>query len=201
MKLLFVTGGVRSGKSRFAEQLAERLSEQLALKLSGQGFAEQGCGGDGSVLYVAPARALDEEMARRIRLHQERRPANWGLLESPDQLPSAGDLPDQFSVALIDSLTSWISNRLLELPEQQQADLSEAQRILQELMDWAGEIREASGEGAVILVSDEVGLGGVAMSPLGRRFQDLLGEANQRIAEQADEMYVLFSGIPLKVKG
>lgn len=201
MKLLFVTGGVRSGKSRFAEQLAERLSEQLALKLSGQGFAEQGCGGDGSVLYVATARALDEEMARRIRLHQERRPANWGLLESPDQLTSAGDLADQFSVALIDSLTSWISNRLLELPEQQQADLSEAQRILQELMDWAGEIREASGEGAVILVSDEVGLGGVAMSPLGRRFQDLLGEANQRIAEQADEMYVLFSGIPLKVKG
>jgi adenosylcobinamide kinase/adenosylcobinamide-phosphate guanylyltransferase len=197
MKLLFVTGGVRSGKSRFAEQL----SEQLARKLAGQGSAAKGSDEDGSVLYVATARALDEEMERRIWLHQQRRPVDWGLLESPDQLPSATGTLDKFSAVLIDSLTSWISNRLLELPEQQQADLSEAQRILQELMDWAGEIREASGEGAVILVSDEVGLGGVAMSPLGRRFQDLLGEANQRIAEQADEMYVLFSGIPLKVKG
>lgn len=179
MRFLFVTGGVRSGKSRFAEQLAERQN--------------------GSVLYVATANIMDEEMEARVRLHQQRRPNHWGLLESSYRLADTIPQYAPYQVVLIDSLSAWVSNRLLEVPEEQYGDEQITKRILQEAEHWANEIRRF--DGTVILVSDETGLGGVAMSRLGRWFQDVLGEANQIMAERANEMYVLFSGIPLKIKG
>lgn len=179
MRFLFVTGGVRSGKSRFAEQLAERQN--------------------GSILYVATANIMDEEMEARVRLHQQRRPNHWGLLESSYRLADTVSQYAPYQVVLIDSLSAWVSNRLLEVPEEQYGDEQITKRILQEAEYWANEIRRF--DGTVILVSDETGLGGVAMSRLGRWFQDVLGEANQIMAERANEMYVLFSGIQLKIKG
>jgi adenosylcobinamide kinase / adenosylcobinamide-phosphate guanylyltransferase len=179
MNIIFVTGGVRSGKSLFAEQLAK----------------ERGT----SVLYVATGVNTDPEMGERIKLHQARRPADWELLEATEEL---GDLvPSYFSfeVVLIDCLSTWLTNQLVLVPEEKWQDAEENERILARVDDWLAKVKVYRG--TVIVVSSETGLGGVAMSKLGRWFGDLLGSINQRIAAAANEAYVVLSGIPWRIKG
>lgn len=180
MGLIYITGGVRSGKSAFAEKLAIQK-------------------GGNSVAYIATGVNTDPEMDRRIRLHQERRPASWGLIEAPYQLGHLTALRPTYEVFLLDCLSSWISNRLLSAPEERWGDQSYAKELLDDLQDWL----EESGKGActVLVVSSEVGLGGVAMSRLGRWYADVLGEANQLVARQANEVYAVISGIPWRLKG
>ncbi|WP_027416954.1 bifunctional adenosylcobinamide kinase/adenosylcobinamide-phosphate guanylyltransferase [Aneurinibacillus terranovensis] len=178
MSLILVTGGVRSGKSAFAERIARETSD--------------------SVLYVATGVCTDSEMEQRIEYHQKRRPVSWGLLESSDSLGSA-EVYDGFDVILIDCLSTWISNALLTVPEDSIRDSGVTKRILNDTADWISLIQTFAG--TVILVSTEAGLGGVAMSRLGRWFQDVLGEANQQIARAADEVYAVISGIPWQIKG
>lgn len=180
MSLLYITGGVRSGKSKFAEQLAEERGTR--------------------VLYIATGTASDGEMARRIERHRNRRPASWGTLESPYELVSLPLQAEGYDVVLMDCLSAWISNRLLQA-ETEEADRRHertAQEALDEWTRWLAQIRDSAY--TVIVVSSEAGMGGVAMSPLGRRFQDMLGEANQHAAHQADEVYAVLSGIPWRLK-
>jgi len=179
MSLRLVTGGVRSGKSRFTESLARSLGRR--------------------VLVVATGTPGDEEMKRRIEVHRRRRPPGWDVLEEPAHLADRlQDLPT-YDVVLVDGLSTWVANRLLSSEEKalRNPDVFEAEIIeeTRRLLDCLGRHRHG------ILVTDETGLGGVAMSSIGRRFQDVLGLVNQEVAHLADEVWFVVSGIPWRIKG
>ena len=178
--LSLALGGVRSGKSEFAEGLA----------------GESGY----PVLYVATGVANDTEMEERIRRHREARPEHWTTLEEPvrlaERLREALSAPYAPSVVLLDSLDVWVANVLEEQGEAPKSDVEAY--ALGCLSDTLEAMRE-SGVDAV-LVSSEVGLSLVPPNPLGRRFQDLLGLVNQKAAAAADRVYLVVAGIPLEVK-
>ena len=178
--LTLVIGGVRSGKSAFAESLADSSSEK--------------------VIYLATGQVTDGEMAARIRLHRERRPARWQTIEEPLKPASAlREVLDDDSAPvclLMDSVDTWVANLLL-------ANEDQAEHILEEVMlaelDSLLQVCKRS-ECQSVLVSSEVGLSPVAANRLGRIFQDLLGTANQRIASLADSVFLVVAGIPVAIK-
>lgn len=179
-KATLVLGGVRSGKSAFAEKLA----------------AESGS----PVLYVATGLATDCEMRERIRRHQESRPADWSTLEEPLALP--GRLRERMGqpgfsgVVLVDSVDVWTANLLLEHQNEDKEALESLALVqTRELLSVA---RESPAD--FILVSSEVGHSLVPVEPLGRRFQDLLGLVNQELAAGADRVYMVAAGIPSRLK-
>ncbi|MYC29811.1 MAG: bifunctional adenosylcobinamide kinase/adenosylcobinamide-phosphate guanylyltransferase [Chloroflexi bacterium] len=179
-RLTLVLGGIRSGKSAFAESLVPD---------------------DGrSVVYVATGQAGDEEMSERIRRHRDRRPSNWQTLEAPldpgaelsKLLASSCDNP----AVLVDSLDVWLANLLLEHEPEEFSQIENlASAGLEALLSGC---REA--DAFTVLVSSEVGLSPVSPNRLGRRFQDLLGTANQRAAAAADQVYLVVAGIPMQIK-
>lgn len=162
-----VTGGARSGKSRFAESLAVACPPPWT--------------------YVATAEPGDDEMAARIATHRARRGDGWTTVEAPRDLAGALAARDA-GPTVVDCLTLWLSNLLMA-----DADTAcEFDRLLQVL--------EKAGP-HVILVSNEVGFGIVPDSALARRFRDLQGQLNQRIAARADRVVLVVAGLPLFVKG
>jgi adenosylcobinamide kinase / adenosylcobinamide-phosphate guanylyltransferase len=172
-RVILILGGVRSGKSRYAQQLA-----QLADR----------------VTFVATAERRDDaEMLRKIDRHRAERPSHWRTIEEPLDLAnvvkSAGTDCD---VLLIDCLTLFASN-LLEAHGENLA-LSQSK-----IDDLCAALQSASC--TVILVSNEVGSGVVPPYVLGRRFRDLVGEVNQRIAAVADSVLLMVAGLPLALKG
>jgi adenosylcobinamide kinase/adenosylcobinamide-phosphate guanylyltransferase len=165
---LFVLGGARSGKSRYAQARAEAV--------------------DGRRIFVATAEAHDDEMRDRIARHRADRDARWRTVEAPIHLPAAIEAlgrPD--AVVLVDCLTLWISNLLLA-----DADVAEA----------AEDLRDAIRrfEGYLVLVANEAGLGIVPDNALARRFRDEAGRANQMVAASADEVQIVFAGLPQRLK-
>lgn len=170
-EVIFITGGARSGKSRLAEGFALKRGEPL--------------------LYIATAAYGDREMATRIARHQERRGDAWQTIE--EQYDLAGVLSGHdgwFKATLVDCVTLWLTNLLLKY-EDKAVVLAEVKRT--------AAIFPAL-KTPLVLVSNEVGMGIVADNPLGRTFCDLSGEANEILAAAADEVYVTFSGLPLKLK-
>ena len=167
-----VLGGVRSGKSRWAQELAAKAAR---------------------VAYVATAQPLDPEMVEKIRRHREARPGHWQTFEEPLEL---GQVLIQhaasFDVMLVDCLTIFVAN-LLETVESDSACI---ERHVAGFLD-ALCVLPAS----VVLVSNEVGSGVVPPYPTGRRFRDVLGELNQRVAAVADNVVLLVAGLPLALKG
>ena len=165
-----ILGGARSGKSALAEKLALSASPE--------------------VVFVATANAGDEEMAARIRHHQQTRPTHWRTLEEPVAL--AGVLRD-FStperLVLVDCLTLWVTNLLLDGEERL---ARETEALLDVLPTLAGE---------VILVGNETGLGVVPMDPLSRRFVDEAGRLHQRLAGICDRVILTVAGLPHVLKG
>ncbi len=144
------------------------------------------------MLYVATAVVSDgdEELIRRVRAHRQRRPAGWGLLElSGGGLKPVLDAARGQGVVLFDSLTLWVSARMYA--GEDEGTLKELERFI----EGAAALPEP-----MILVSDEVGLGLVPESAEGRRFRDLLGLVNQRVAAAADEAYFCVAGVPLRIK-
>lgn len=180
MSLILVLGGVRSGKSAFAERLALQRGKER-------------------VLYLATGQAWDDEMQNRIRLHQKRRPAGWTTCEEPLALDKAAERLDGVRVVLVDSLSGWIANLLMSRPEAEW----HTQAVRDEIAERTEALLAVCRRSPVdwILVSDETGLGGVAATPLGRAFQDAAGWANQLAAAQADEVYFVAAGIPMRWKG
>jgi adenosylcobinamide kinase/adenosylcobinamide-phosphate guanylyltransferase len=163
--LTLVLGGARSGKSAFAERLA----------------ATQG----GSVLYVATAEALDTDMATRIRAHRAARPAAWHTLEAPrDLVGPLGHTAGAHDTVLLDCLTLWVSNLLLD---GQESSLSAQMNALLDVY--------RAGTASWVVVSNEVGLGVVPPTPLGARYRDLLGQANQAVAAAADRVFLMIAGL------
>jgi len=176
-RMTLVLGGARSGKSRHAQALAE------------QEGAEQG---GGPLVFVATAQAFDAEMADRIARHRADRDARWTMVEAPMDLAAALDGIDAGgATVLIDCLTLWASNLLL-------AGEDMAVR-LDALLAAAARCR-LRGRGRLILVANEVGLGIVPDNALARRFRDMAGIINQRVAAAADEVVFLAAGLPLTLK-
>ncbi len=164
-----ILGGARSGKSRQAEQLA------LA---SGR-----------DVFYIATAQAHDDEMRTRIERHRDQRPVHWQTIEEPLQLAAtilAQQAPDR--CLLIDCLTLWVTNQLLEGANMQ----AEREALCAAL---------ANARGDIILVSNETGMGVVPMGELSRRFSDEAGWLNQSMAARADQVVLMVAGIPMVIKG
>lgn len=138
--------------------------------------------------YIATAEGLDDEMTRRIAEHRARRGGNWHTIEAPRDLAGALAGVPRDAAVLVDCLTLWLSNLLLA-----GADIdSEVARLDAALLKM---------DGHVVLVSNEVGLGIVPDNALGRRFRDLQGALNQRIAARADLVVFMMAGLPLVVKG
>ena len=178
-RLLLVLGGARSGKSAYAQRLAQKL------------------GGD-DVLFVATAEAWDEDMTQRIARHRQERPATWRTLETPHQVGQAiaSHLHDR-AVVLIDCLTLLVSNTLLHCGASPDATAAEA--AVQEEVTALVQTCQVS-PATCIVVSNEVGLGLVPDNPLGRLYRDLLGRANQTLAARAEAVYFMVAGLPVDVK-
>jgi adenosylcobinamide kinase/adenosylcobinamide-phosphate guanylyltransferase len=139
-------------------------------------------------IYVATAQALDAEMTERIAHHRARRGAGWQAVEAPHELAGAvGNTPPDAAL-LVDCLTLWLTNRMLA-----EADIEADTAILEKAL--------AHRRGPTVLVSNEVGSGVVPDNALARRFADLQGRLNQRIAARADRVVLVVAGLPLIVKG
>jgi len=166
-----IVGGARSGKSRYAVALARSSPRRTA--------------------FLATARALDADMEARIARHQRERPASWRTVEEPFDVEAVcGRLARDVDLIVIDCLTLWVSNRLLR------GDADTA------VLSAANALAGLMGERVVsmIFVSNEVGLGVHPPTAVGRRFRDVLGAVNQRLAEAADRVTLMVAGIPLTVK-
>lgn len=171
-RFFFITGGARSGKSAYAEQLASALK--------------------GQVTYIATAEPLDDEMERRIALHRRRRPADWQTVEEPLEVAAAVErIGSRPGVILVDCLTLLISNWLFGAgaPQDVAAAVERAGAQVEALAEAA---RNAVAD--VIIVSNEVGLGLVPSYPQGRLFRDVAGRANQLLAASADRVILVVAG-------
>lgn len=175
--IYLITGGVRSGKSSYAEALATHL-------------------GGRNVLYVATLSANDDEMQRRINKHQKQRPSSWKTIEEPlavdNVIHKAVD-----NVILLDCLSGWVSNLVLEYETLGEADLSTViHRHVDKFVD-----KLLITKADVIIVTNEVGYGVVPPYALGRWFRDALGSANQSVARASDNVGLMTVGLLQILKG
>ena len=173
-RLILVLGGVRAGKSSYAQRLASE---------------------GGRVLFVATAEAGDPDMAARIAAHRRDRPPDWDTLEEPVDLVGAlSGVANRYDTILLDCLTLWVSNLLLRSAD---ADSSRV-GILTET-EWLLDVYRR-GSASWVIVSNEVGLGVVPPTRLGRIFADELGRVNQLVAAAADDVYFMAAGLPMPLK-
>ena len=181
-RCILVLGGVRSGKSRFAQEMAPRLGER--------------------VLFVATGEARDEEMKQRIEDHKKKRPSSWHTIEVPvgvgrrirNEIGGA-------QVVIVDCLTLLVSNVISQCGgDAGQVDPEVIEdRVgveIKELVECIGGV-----DASFIIVSNEVGMGLVPESRLGRLYRDILGKVNQELARHADEVRLMVAGIAVDVKG
>jgi adenosylcobinamide kinase/adenosylcobinamide-phosphate guanylyltransferase len=169
-QIILITGGARSGKSKYAEQRALKLGARR--------------------LYVATAEAKDKEMTERIAEHKKRRGKEWSIVEEPVELAEALIAwRSRADCAVVDCLTLWFSNLLLG------RDGNNAAKKIEELVETLPKLGFH-----VVLVTNEVGWGIVPDNPLARQFRDFSGWANQRIAAAANEVVLTIAGIPVVVK-
>ena len=167
MSIYLVAGGARSGKSRKGEEIAKSLA------------------GLSRPIFIATAKAIDEEMTARIKKHQNDRGTAFDLVEEPKNLSKALKEIDSEATVLVDCLTLWLSNNMM----------SEGADTNQSVIDAA-----RARKGATIFISNEVGEGIVPMHPVSREFRDLSGIMNQQFAEAADKVYFMKFGISQELK-
>ena len=187
-QVTLITGGARSGKSHFAELLAASAKRP--------------------VTYIATAQVWDDEMALRVKKHQEQRPSTWRLIEEPQNIhDTLFKLKDENGVILLDCVTLWLSNLLLKgqtkpsapsepTPEEQVTDLEP--QIVAKVKEVAQLAREIKPQ--VIFVTNEIGQGIVPEYPLARAYRDLVGRCNQILAQSADDVYLVVAGFPIEIK-
>lgn len=168
-RIILITGGARSGKSTYAENLALTLSPNPT--------------------YLATARIWDEEFRKRVIHHQERRGKEWTNIEEEKEL-SRHDFSNK--VVLIDCVTLWCTNFYFDMTPDMKAALEAVKQEFDQLVQQ---------DATFIFVTNEIGMGGTSENDIQRRFTDMLGWMNQHIANQADEVILMVSGIPVKVKG
>jgi adenosylcobinamide kinase / adenosylcobinamide-phosphate guanylyltransferase len=169
-EIILITGGARSGKSRYAEQ---RVGEM-----------------GGRRLYVATAESKDEEMVQRIAEHRQRRGNQWRTIEEPLELTQALLAEHgKTDCALVDCLTLWISNLLIR------RDDKYASEKVEELIEKLPQLNFH-----LVFVTNEIGWGIVPDNPLARKFRDLAGWINQRVAQAANEVILMVAGMPMIAK-
>lgn len=176
-KITFIVGGARSGKSTFALACA---GKRAGGKRAGK-----------KTVFIATCQPLDAEMRARIASHKKSRPRHWVTIDEPQRVSAAVERIDKTcDVIVIDCLTLLVSNLLLKkrTPES----------ILEEIGALCGALRRSRARAFV--VSNEVGLGIVPAHPLGRKFRDIAGSVNQRLAAASDEVFFMVSGIPWRIK-
>jgi adenosylcobinamide kinase/adenosylcobinamide-phosphate guanylyltransferase len=176
-RIVLVTGGCRSGKSAYAQKMAEGLPGRRA--------------------FVATCPPVDEEMRARIRRHREARGrSGWHTIEEEADLAGVVRGAKGYEVLLIDCLTLWVNN-LMYGAEQEGREVEEAEveRRCRDLLAAC-----AGRPGTVIFVTNEVGMGIVPDNPVSRRFRDLAGRCNQVMGAGADEVTLMVCGIPVRVK-
>ncbi len=172
--IILITGGQRSGKSQYAEQLALSLTDHP--------------------VYVATAHIWDEEFRQRVQRHQDRRGRQWTNIEE-ERMLSRHNLTGR--VAVIDCITLWCTNFFFDAnkPAGEQPSVDEALEAIKKEFD-----RFTAQDATFIFVTNEIGSGGVSTDAIQRRFTDLEGWMNQYVASQADEVFLMVSGIPVKIK-
>jgi adenosylcobinamide kinase/adenosylcobinamide-phosphate guanylyltransferase len=168
--LAFVIGGIKSGKTKFALKKAEELNNS-------------------NLYYIATARAVDEEMKDRIEKHKRERGEKWITIEEPIEVDRVLKTIPKGSVIIIDCLTTWLTNLLIE-----NYDVEEkTNKLLDTLLKIKTDLD-------LFLISNEVGLSIIPDNPLGRKFIDLSGNFHQKVAQIADEVYFILCGCVIKVK-
>ena len=195
MGLIFVTGGAKSGKSKFAEEMLLKLNN-----------------GKQKNIYLATSLIFDEEMKEKIRLHKKRRKNDWFTVETyknfENELNNFFENNDKTkNNMLVDCLTNMITNIIFE---NQNIDWNNFERKLyiQTLKKLNKNVENSVDEllnitnqfENTVIVSNELGMGLVPSYPLGRYFREIAGKMNQIVAEKADEVYFVVSGIPMKIK-
>lgn len=172
-KIVFITGGATSGKSSFACKLAEKYR---------------------TVSVIVTAEALDREMSEKINKHKLSRPKSWQVIESGHtKLEKMLDSNIEGEICIIDCITMYVSNLLM--------DLKTEEEIIESIKITIKKIKQAKKVKKFIIVSNEVGMGIVPSSKLGRRFREILGNVNKIISFIADVVYLQVSGITIKIKG
>lgn len=170
MSISLIIGGARSGKSKFAEELANSSSRPVS--------------------YIATATPLDKEMELRIIHHQARRPKHWTLHECPLRLTELLDVEaKKDQTILVDCLTLWLNNHLFENSRQDFSDLFSL---------FTASILHANAH--IILVTNEVGLGIIPLGEITRQFVDEAGRLNQQLAKIADNVTFMVAGLPMVLK-
>ena len=191
-KLILILGGARSGKSRFAGNLACKFSKKI--------------------IYIAAAQALDEEMIQRIAKHKKNRSKNWKTIEEPKDLErikrlltksESGvkrSLPEGDKVILFECLTLWVSNFMHEDTKglRVKGQGLREKEIIDKIKNFIKFLRKEKKTS--IFVSNEVGCGIVPDNSSARDFRDIQGRVNQLVAELADEVYFVVAGIGVKIK-
>ncbi len=175
----FVLGGARSGKSRFAESLAERYATG----------SEDDRGGAQRLVYLATGEAFDDEMRTRIDAHQTRRGEHWRTIEAPLGIADALETHCRPGcVVLLDCVSVWLGNQF-----------HHEANIEQEVRTLVARCRKL--DGTLVAVGSEVGLGIVPENALARAFRDAAGLLNQQLADAAQRVYLISAGIPICIKG
>lgn len=195
MGLIFVTGGAKSGKSKFAEEMLLKLNN-----------------GNQKNIYLATSLVFDEEMKEKVRLHKKRRKNDWFTVETyknfKNKLYNFFENNDKIkNNLLVDCLTNMITNIIFE---NQNIDWNNFERKLyiQTLKKLNKNVENSVDEllnitnqfENTVIVSNELGMGLVPSYPLGRYFREIAGKMNQIVAEKADKVYFVVSGIPMKIK-
>lgn len=175
--LIVVTGGSRSGKSEFAENLARQRSKKT--------------------VYIATAVADDEEMKARVARHQKRRPKEWQTVEAVCDLPTVtAQAACKYETVLIDSLTTYAASFLYARRHDESKDTENA--ALQEMHSLVKAVK--TNGATVIIVTDEVGSGIIPDNAVSRAFRDVLGSMNSVLAAEADKVYLSVAGLTIDLK-
>jgi adenosylcobinamide kinase / adenosylcobinamide-phosphate guanylyltransferase len=183
-KIILISGGARSGKSTYAENLAKEYGNK--------------------VKYIATAIPFDDEMKLRVKLHKESRPTSWHTYESYRNLEKVYSINKDFEVILLDCVTVMISNLLfdsvgVDFEALNNDDFEKMEKeIMEEFVSFIDAI--VSNSQTVIMVTNELGSGIVPEYKSGRVFRDIAGRVNQYIAMRANEVYLTVCGIPIKIK-
>ena len=195
MGLIFVTGGAKSGKSKFAEEMLLKLNN-----------------GKQKNIYLATSLIFDEEMKEKIRLHKKRRKNDWFTVETyknfENELNNFFENNDKTkNNMLVDCLTNMITNIIFENKNidwdnfEKKMYIQTLEKLNKNVENSVNKLLNVTNEFEnVIIVSNELGMGLVPSYPLGRYFREIAGKMNQIVAEKADEVYLVVSGIPMKIK-
>lgn len=183
-KVILVTGGARSGKSNFAEKLCKERNNNTA--------------------YIATSIPFDDEMKDRVRKHKESRPQNWKTYEIyKDIYTIIDDISKEHKTVILDCVTLLVNNLIfmheIDIANSTQYEIDELEKYIKEQVEkLLIEIKKTNLY--FVIVTNELGLGGVSINKLTRVYTDIVGRINQQIAAQSDEVYFVISGIPMKIK-